>query len=111
MRFAFTEDQLAMRDAVRDLLANECRPEVVRSAWPLPRFSDTSLGSNRFTPAGSPRRPSISVESPASRLSGRTTRNPRPTRSWTKGSGQLVSWAASPITRSNGSPAGSPSSR
>src|SRR5690606_29910663 len=34
MRFAFTEDQLAFRDAVRDLLAKECTPEVVRSAWP-----------------------------------------------------------------------------
>lgn len=34
MRFAFTDDQLAFRDAVRDLLAKECPPEVVRSAWP-----------------------------------------------------------------------------
>ena len=34
MRFAFTEDQLAFRDAVRDLLAKECPPEVVRAAWP-----------------------------------------------------------------------------
>ncbi len=33
MRFAFTEDQLAFRDAVRDLLANECPPAVVRAAW------------------------------------------------------------------------------
>lgn len=36
MRFAFTDDHLALRDAVRDLLARECPPEVVRSAWPLP---------------------------------------------------------------------------
>lgn len=36
MRFAFTDDQLAMRDAVRALLATECPPEVVRSAWPVP---------------------------------------------------------------------------
>lgn len=34
MRFAFTDDQLALRDAVRDLLAKECPPEVVRAAWP-----------------------------------------------------------------------------
>jgi alkylation response protein AidB-like acyl-CoA dehydrogenase len=34
MRFAFTNDQLAFRDAVRDLLAKECPPEVVRGAWP-----------------------------------------------------------------------------
>ena len=34
MRFAFDEDQLAFRDAVRDLLAKECPPEVVRAAWP-----------------------------------------------------------------------------
>jgi alkylation response protein AidB-like acyl-CoA dehydrogenase len=34
VRFAFTEDQLAFRDAVADLLAKECPPEVVRAAWP-----------------------------------------------------------------------------
>lgn len=34
MRFAFTEDQIAFRDAVHDLLAKECPPEVVRAAWP-----------------------------------------------------------------------------
>jgi len=33
MRFAFTEDQIEFRDAVRDLLANECPPSVVRAAW------------------------------------------------------------------------------
>jgi alkylation response protein AidB-like acyl-CoA dehydrogenase len=33
MRFAFTDDQLAFRDAVRDLLTNECPPAVVREAW------------------------------------------------------------------------------
>jgi len=33
VRFAFTDDQLAFRDAVRDLLANECPPAVVRAAW------------------------------------------------------------------------------
>ena len=34
MRFAPTDDQVAFRDAVRDLLAKECPPEVVRAAWP-----------------------------------------------------------------------------
>jgi alkylation response protein AidB-like acyl-CoA dehydrogenase len=33
MRFAFTPDQLALRDAVRDLLRTECPPDVVRAAW------------------------------------------------------------------------------
>lgn len=33
MRFAFTDDQLAFRDAVRELLEKECTPAHVRSAW------------------------------------------------------------------------------
>jgi alkylation response protein AidB-like acyl-CoA dehydrogenase len=33
MEFAFSEDQLAFRDAVRDLLAGTCSPEAVRAAW------------------------------------------------------------------------------
>lgn len=33
MRFAFTDDQLAFRDAVADLLEKECPPNVVRAAW------------------------------------------------------------------------------
>ncbi len=33
MRFAFSEDQLAFAAATRDLLAKECSPEAVRSAW------------------------------------------------------------------------------
>jgi alkylation response protein AidB-like acyl-CoA dehydrogenase len=33
MDFAFTDDQLAFRDAVRDLLAGTCPPEAVRAAW------------------------------------------------------------------------------
>jgi alkylation response protein AidB-like acyl-CoA dehydrogenase len=33
MHFAFSEDQLALRDAVRDLLAKECPPSAVRAAW------------------------------------------------------------------------------
>jgi len=33
MRFAFTDDQLAFRDAVRDLLVKECTAAHVREAW------------------------------------------------------------------------------
>lgn len=33
MRFAFTDDQLLFRDAVRELLQKECPPDVVRAAW------------------------------------------------------------------------------
>lgn len=33
MHFAFTDDQVALRDAVRDLLVRECPPAVVRAAW------------------------------------------------------------------------------
>lgn len=33
MRFALSDDQAAFRDAVRDLLAKECPPAVVRAAW------------------------------------------------------------------------------
>src|SRR5262249_60894799 len=33
VRFAFSDEQLAMRDAVRSFLENECPPKVVRDAW------------------------------------------------------------------------------
>jgi alkylation response protein AidB-like acyl-CoA dehydrogenase len=33
VRFAFSDEQLAMRDAVRTFLENECPPKVVRDAW------------------------------------------------------------------------------
>ena len=33
MHFAFTDDQLAFRDAVRELLERECTPTHVRAAW------------------------------------------------------------------------------
>jgi alkylation response protein AidB-like acyl-CoA dehydrogenase len=36
MRFAWTEDQVAFRDAVADLLARQCPPAVVRAAWEAP---------------------------------------------------------------------------
>jgi alkylation response protein AidB-like acyl-CoA dehydrogenase len=33
MRFAFTDDQRLLRDAVRDFLTKECAPDRVRAAW------------------------------------------------------------------------------
>lgn len=33
MRFALTDDQIALRDAVREVLADTCPPSAVRSAW------------------------------------------------------------------------------
>jgi alkylation response protein AidB-like acyl-CoA dehydrogenase len=33
VRFAFTSDQVAFRDAARDLLGRECPPAAVRAAW------------------------------------------------------------------------------
>ncbi|MDQ1465921.1 MAG: hypothetical protein QOH10_336, partial [Actinomycetota bacterium] len=36
MHFAFSDEQLALRDAVRDLLAKECPPAAVRAAWSSP---------------------------------------------------------------------------
>jgi hypothetical protein len=33
VRFAFTDDQLAFRDALADLLEKECPPSAVRAAW------------------------------------------------------------------------------
>src|SRR4051812_40966981 len=33
MRFAFDDDQIAFRDAVRELLEKECTPAHVRAAW------------------------------------------------------------------------------
>jgi alkylation response protein AidB-like acyl-CoA dehydrogenase len=33
VQFAFSDEQLALRDAVRDLLAKECPPSAVRAAW------------------------------------------------------------------------------
>jgi alkylation response protein AidB-like acyl-CoA dehydrogenase len=34
MRFALTEEQTALRDATRELLARRCPPDLVRAAWP-----------------------------------------------------------------------------
>ncbi|HET6968210.1 MAG TPA: acyl-CoA dehydrogenase family protein, partial [Ornithinibacter sp.] len=33
MRFSYTDDQIAFREAAADLLAKECTPAVVRAAW------------------------------------------------------------------------------
>lgn len=43
MRFAFTDEQLLFRDAVRELLAKECPPEHVRAAWEQDRSHSPSL--------------------------------------------------------------------
>jgi alkylation response protein AidB-like acyl-CoA dehydrogenase len=43
MRFAFTDDQLMFRDAVADLLTNECPPEKVRWSWNDPKGRDAQL--------------------------------------------------------------------
>ena len=48
MRFAFTEDQLLFRDAVRDALAKEAGPDHVRAAWDAPTaapFGDRKVWS------------------------------------------------------------------
>ena len=36
MRFGLTDDQVAFRDAARDLFAKEATPAVVRAAWEAP---------------------------------------------------------------------------
>src|SRR6185312_12166370 len=36
MRFALSEDQAALREAVRELLRRECPPAAVRAGWPGP---------------------------------------------------------------------------
>jgi len=33
MHFAFSDEQIALRDAIRDLLTKECTPAHVRAAW------------------------------------------------------------------------------
>lgn len=43
MRFAFTDDQLMFRDAVADLLGNECPPEKVRWSWDDEKGRDPQL--------------------------------------------------------------------
>lgn len=45
MRFAFTEDQLAFAEAVRDLLGKECTPATIREAWDSPTGRSTNLWS------------------------------------------------------------------
>jgi glucose-inhibited division protein A len=43
MRFAFTDDQLMVRDAVADLLGKECPPERVRWSWNDQKGRDPQL--------------------------------------------------------------------
>jgi alkylation response protein AidB-like acyl-CoA dehydrogenase len=45
VHFAFTDDQLAFAQAVRDLLAKEATPEVVRAAWASPSGRTPELWS------------------------------------------------------------------
>ncbi len=46
MRFAFDDDQLEFAAALKDVLARECTPEVVRAAWDaLPSAGSTALWS------------------------------------------------------------------
>ena len=52
MRFGFTDDQLALRDAVRDLLTAECPADVVRAAWPLPDGDGQGPGAGARNEAG-----------------------------------------------------------
>ena len=56
MRFAFTDDQFAFRDGLRDLLEKECTPAHVRDAWKnetgrVPGLWDqlVDMGVTRFT--------------------------------------------------------------
>ena len=43
MEFGFDDDQLAFRDAVRDLLDKECTPATVRAAWEAPAGARSSF--------------------------------------------------------------------
>jgi alkylation response protein AidB-like acyl-CoA dehydrogenase len=45
MRFGFSEDQLAFRDAVRDLLTKAAGPETLRAVWDGPLGYDPGLWS------------------------------------------------------------------
>jgi alkylation response protein AidB-like acyl-CoA dehydrogenase len=45
MRFGFSDDQLAFRDAVRDLLAKAAGPDTVRAIWDGPLGWDPALWS------------------------------------------------------------------
>jgi alkylation response protein AidB-like acyl-CoA dehydrogenase len=46
MRFAFSDDQLAFRDAVRDLLAKLSGPDAVRAVWDGPLGWDPAVWSH-----------------------------------------------------------------
>ena len=45
MRFAFSDDQLALRDAVRDLLRKGAAPDRLRAVWDGPLGWDPGLWS------------------------------------------------------------------
>src|SRR5882724_10956083 len=46
MRFAFSDDQLAFRDAVRDLLAKMAGPDILRTVWDGDRGYDPGAWSH-----------------------------------------------------------------
>jgi alkylation response protein AidB-like acyl-CoA dehydrogenase len=49
MEFAFTRDQLLLRDSVRDALARECTPTEVRAAW---NADDADVGRRLWSKLG-----------------------------------------------------------
>lgn len=53
MRFAFTEEQLALRDGVREVLRRECTPGALRDAWENPTGRIPELW-NRLVDLGVP---------------------------------------------------------
>jgi alkylation response protein AidB-like acyl-CoA dehydrogenase len=52
--FGFDDDQLAFRDAARDLLAKECPPAAVRAAWEAPAGALDRTAWDRLTEMGVP---------------------------------------------------------
>jgi alkylation response protein AidB-like acyl-CoA dehydrogenase len=54
VHFGFDDEQLAFRDAARDLLDKECPPEVVRAAWDAPAGALDRGVWSRLTDMGVP---------------------------------------------------------
>lgn len=75
MRFALTEDQVALRDAVRELLAERCPPATVRAAWPGSALGPATSGPRSEAtrvdgagPAGAARAPVGTAAAPVDAL-------------------------------------------
>jgi hypothetical protein len=60
VHFAFTDDQVAFRDAVRELLANECPASAVRRAWESATGRTDAVWAHLSPPVGSASPTSIS---------------------------------------------------